>query len=116
MKKLVSRILVLAIVAGFGFAALATAEDGTWTGWVTDDHCAAAGAKAAHKDCAAKCVKEKGAHWAIYNPETKSTFVLSGDDAGTFEKMAGTEVTVKGTMDKEKKTIKVTSMEPMAKK
>ena|SRR5215471_14669017 len=112
MKKLVSRILILAVVAGFGFAALATAEDGTWTGWVTDDHCAAAGAKAAHKDCAAKCVKEKGAHWAIYDPTAKVTFVLSGDDA-MFEKMAASEVTVKGTMDKEKKTIKVTSMEPM---
>ena len=112
MKKLVSRILILAVVAGFGFAALASAQEGTWTGWVTDDHCAAAGAKAAHKDCAVKCVKEKGAHWAVYDPTTKSTFVLSGDDA-TFEKMAASEVTVKGTMDKEKKTIKVTSMEPM---
>jgi hypothetical protein len=115
MKKLVSRILVLAMVAGFGFAALATAEDGSWTGWVTDEHCGAAGAKAAHKDCAVKCVKEKNSKVALYDPATKSTFVLSGDDAKMLE-MAGTEVTVKGTMDKDKKMIKVTSMEPMAKK
>ena len=81
MKKLVSRTLILAVVLGFGLATLASAEDGTWTGWVTDDHCAAAGAKAAHADCAAKCVKEKGAKWALYNTADKSTFILSGDDA-----------------------------------
>src|SRR6266496_5643165 len=115
MKKFVSRTLVLVMVLGFGLAVLATAEEETWTGWVTETHCAAAGAKAAHKDCAIKCVKEKGAKWALYNPADKSVFVLSGDDA-MFEKMAATEVTVKGSMDKEKKTVTVTSMEPMAPK
>ena len=110
MKKLVSRMLILAVV--LGLASFAIADDATWTGWVSETHCAAAGAKAAHKDCAIKCVKEKGAKWALYDPKTKATFVLSGDDA-MFEKMAATEVTVKGTMDKEKKTITVTSMETM---
>jgi len=112
MKKLVSRTLILVMVLGFGFAALATAEDGTWTGWMSETHCGAAGAKAAHADCAVKCVKEKGAHWALYNPTDKSLFVLSGDDA-MMEKMAAKEVTIKGDMDKEKKTIKVTSVEAM---
>jgi len=112
MKKFVARTLVLVMVLGFGLAAFATADDATWTGWVSETHCAAAGAKAAHKDCAVKCVKEKGAKWALYDPSTKNTFVLSGDDA-QFEKMAATEVTVKGSMDKETKTIKVTSMEAM---
>ena len=91
MKKLVPRTLVLVMVLGFGLAALATAED-SWTGWVTETHCAAAGAKAAHKDCAVKCVKEKGAKWALYNTTDKSVFVLSGDDA-MWTKMAATEVT-----------------------
>jgi hypothetical protein len=112
MKKFVSRTLVLVMVLGFGLVALATAEEGSWTGWVTETHCAAAGAKAAHKDCAIKCVKEKGAKWALYNPADKSVFVLSGDDA-MLTQMAATEVTVKGTMDKDKKMITVTSMEPM---
>ena len=112
MKKFVSRTLVLVMVLGFGLVALTSAEDGTWTGWVTETHCAAAGAKAAHKDCAVKCVKEKGAKWALYNTADKSTFVLSGDDAMML-KMAATEVTVKGTMYKDKKMITVTSMEPM---
>ena len=110
MKKLVSRTLILAVALGFGIGTLASAQEGTWTGWVTDDHCGAAGAKAAHADCAAKCVKEKGAHWAVYNPSDKSVFVLSGDDA-MIAKMAAKEVMIKGTMDKEKKTITVTSME-----
>jgi predicted GNAT family acetyltransferase len=113
MKKLVSRTLILAVVLGFGLGTLASAQDGTWTGWVTDDHCGAAGAKAAHADCAAKCVKEKGAHWAVYNPTDKSVFILSGDDA-MIAKMAAKEVMIKGTMDKEKKTITVTSMEASA--
>jgi hypothetical protein len=115
MKKLVSRTLVLAVVLGFGLTTLASAQDGSWTGWVTDDHCGAAGAKAAHADCAVKCVKEKGAKWAVYNTTDKSMFILSGDDA-MIAKMAAKEVTIKGTMDKEKKMITVTSMEPMAPK
>jgi hypothetical protein len=110
MKKLVLRTLILAVVLGFSLTTLASAEDGTWTGWVTDDHCGAAGAKAAHADCAAKCVKEKGSKWALYNTADKSMFILSGDDA-MMAKMAAKEVTVKGTMDKDKKMITVTSME-----
>ena len=121
MKKLVSRTLILVMVLGFGAAAFATAEDGTWTGWVTDSYCGGAKASAAsHAACAANCDKgdpdspagKKGAKWALYNTTDKSLFVLSGDDA-TMLKMAAKEVTVKGNMDKEKKTITVTSMEPM---
>ncbi len=110
MKKLISRTLILAMVLGFGAAAFATAQDDTWTGVMTETHCAAAGAKAP-ADCAANC-KEKGAHWALYNAADKSTFLLSGDDAMML-KMNAKEVTIKGKMDKQKKMIKVTSMEPM---
>jgi hypothetical protein len=49
---------------------------------------------------------------ALYDPTDKSVFVLPGDDA-MMVKMAATEVTVKGTMDKGKKMITVTSMEAM---
>ena len=115
MKKLVSRTLILAMLLGFGFAFVATAEQGTWSGWVTETHCAAAGAKAAHKDCGTKCVKEKGAKVALYNPSDKSLYVLSGDNAKMLDMMA-TQVTVKGTMDTASKTITVASIEPMASK
>jgi hypothetical protein len=111
MKKLVSRTLVFAVA--LGVASLAFGQEGSWTGWVTDSKCGAKGASANHAECAAKCVKEKGAKWALYNPDDKSVTVLSGDEA-TMQKMAGKKVKVKGTMDKEKKEIKVTTMEVWA--
>jgi hypothetical protein len=103
------------MLLGFGFAFFAAAEEGSWTGLATKTHCAAAGTKAAHKDCGTKCVKEKGARVALYNRSDKSLYVLSGDDAMMLGMMA-TQVTVKGNMDKEKKTITVTSIEPVAEK
>jgi hypothetical protein len=111
MKKAIVPSLVFAVVAAT--SSLAFAEDGNWTGYVTETHCGAAGAKAEHADCAIKCVKEKGAKWALYTPSDKSVFVLSGDDAmmGKMASMAGKKVTVKGSMDKEKKSITVANME-----
>lgn len=118
MKNVFSRTLVAALVA-FGFVALASAApdkpaDDSWTGYVTETHCGAAGAKESHADCAVKCVKEKGAKWALYSPTDKSVTILSGDDAtmGKMASMAGKKVTVKGSMDKEKKAITVANMEP----
>lgn len=111
MKKVIARMLVVAIV--LGLAPLAFAQEGSWTGWVTETHCGAAGAKAAHKDCAVKCVKEKGAKWALYNPADKGVYELSNQEEAA--KMAAAEVTVKGTLNKEKKMITVTSMEPAKK-
>jgi Flp pilus assembly protein TadD len=111
MKKLVSRFLILAMA--LGVSTLAFADDQkSMTGYVTETHCGAKGAKAEHADCAVKCVKE-GAKWALYNPEDKSMFVLSGDDAmmAKMASMAGKKVTVKGTMNKEKKEINVATME-----
>jgi hypothetical protein len=113
MKKLLSSSLVLAFVlAVSSFTLAAGAPEGSWSGYVTETHCGAAGAKADHADCAVKCVKEKGAQWALYNPDDKGIFTLSGDDA-TMAKMAGMagkKVTVKGTMDKDKKAITVATM------
>ena len=111
MKKSLIRIVGVALVlslATFAFAA----DAGSWTGWVTDTACGAKGASSAHADCAAKCVKDKGAKYALYNEADKSVWVLSDQDGAA--KMAGKMVTVKGTADKEKKTITVASMEPAA--
>jgi hypothetical protein len=113
MKKLASRILVGALLVTVATFAMA-ADMGSWTGWITDTNCAAKGATASHADCATKCVKEKGAKWALYNAADKSTWILSDQDGAA--KMVGKgEVTVKGTADAATKTIKVSSME-MAKK
>ena len=112
MKKTISRIVLATLVvtlASFAFAA----DPGSWTGWVTDTGCGAKGATADHAACAAKCVKEHGAKYALYTPADKQVWVLSNqEEAG---KMAGKEVTVKGKADKEKMTIEVASMEAAAK-
>jgi len=112
MRKVTSRIAALVLLAGMASFALA-ADMGSWTGWITDTACAAKGASASHAECATKCVKDKGAKWALYNPSDKSVWVLSDQDGAS--KMAGKEVTVKGTADKDKKMITVASMEPKAK-
>jgi len=111
MKKAISRVLVVAVVVGLAsFAFAGDMTEGSWTGWVTDTGCGAKGAKAEHADCAHKCVKEKGAKYALYTEADKQVWVLSNqEEAG---KMAGKEVTVKGKADKEKMTIEVASMEP----
>ena len=112
MKKAISRVAALVLLAGMASFALA-ADMGSWTGWVTDTGCGAKGASASHAECAAKCVKEKGAKWALYTPSDKNVWVLSDQEGAA--KMAGKEVTVKGTADKDKKMITVSSMEPKSK-
>ncbi len=112
MRKLVSRALIAAMTLCGASLAIA-ADEGSWTGWVTETHCGAAGAKEAHADCANKCVKEKGAKWALYNPADKGVYVLSNQEAAG--KMAAKQVTIKGKLDAAKKTIEVASMEPAAK-
>ena len=114
MKKNLVRVTIAAIA--FAVVSIAWAGEnaaGSWSGFVTETHCGAAGAKAEHADCAVKCVKEKGGQWALYNPGDKSVTVLSGDEAtmAKMASMAGKKVTVKGSLDKEKKAITVASME-----
>lgn len=110
MKKFLP--LSLLLVMALALPALLTADDhtesGSWTGWVTDENCGAKGATAEHKECAERCVK-KGAKWALYNPADKGTYILSNQEAAA--KLAAQEVTVKGKLDKEKKTIEVESIE-----
>jgi hypothetical protein len=102
-------MLALLVVSLASFAYAADAVEGSWTGYVTDTDCGAKGAKAEHAACAAKCVKEHGAKYALYTAADKQVWVLSNqEEAG---KMAGKEVTVTGKADKEKMTIEVASME-----
>ena len=105
MRKLVTTAALLVGMASFALAA----DTGSWSGWITDTDCGAKGASAGHAACAAKCVKEKGAKYALYNPTDKSMWVLSDQEGAS--KMAGKMVNVKGTADAAKKTITVTSME-----
>ena len=115
MKKLVSRVLVTALVVGLASFAYAHdhGQEASFTGTVTDTGCGAKGAKASHADCAHSCVKNKGAKYALYTPADKQVWVLSDQEGAS--KLAGQEVVVKGKADKEKMTIEVSSIEMVKK-
>ncbi|MBS1669273.1 MAG: hypothetical protein JST58_18025 [Bacteroidetes bacterium] len=53
MKKL----LLLPLLV-FTFCLAYAGDPGTWTGYISDSHCGAKGAKEGHEACAAKCIKE----------------------------------------------------------
>ena len=96
MKKWMS---VFAMFAFLGIAvSLFAGEEGktaTWTGWLSDSACAAKGTAAAHKDCALKCVKEKGASWVFVNTKDKAVLKINNQDA-VKEANLGAEVKVTG--------------------
>jgi hypothetical protein len=102
------RILALAVLAAFVAApAMAEAVKGEWTGYITDTHCGEKGANAKHTAaCVEKCVKG-GSKAQIMNEADKALYDLDGIDK--VKGLVGSKVTVKGTLDTEKKTITVES-------
>lgn len=109
MKRIVFPLLVAAFTVGvFDVTSAQEKKDDMVmvTGWVTDTHCGAKGAVEGHAECAAKCVKEKDAKWALYNPEDKTLLVLTDQEKGS--QMVGKKIICKGIVDKKKKEIKVT--------
>jgi hypothetical protein len=95
--------VALALVLLPATAALAD----SWTGWISDEHCGAKGAKAGHADCAKKCVKG-GGKLVFVNGADQKVFAIDNQE------LAGQhldhEVTVSGTVDGT--SIKVTSIAP----
>jgi len=84
----------------------AAADSGSWTGWVTDDHCAAKGAKTEHASCAKKCL-DNGGKLVFYNTADEKIYNL--DNQKLAEEHLGHEVVVKGTVEGD--TIKVASID-----
>jgi tRNA isopentenyl-2-thiomethyl-A-37 hydroxylase MiaE len=109
MKKLIVLFALLALT----MAALAgaAATKGTWTGWVTDEHCGAKGASADHKACAEKCAAG-GSKLVFYNTTDKKIYGLDKQDVAKAN--LGHEVKVTGEL--EGKSIKVSSIEPAGSK
>jgi hypothetical protein len=86
-----------------------SADQGTWKGYVSDDKCGVKGTEgssAALAECANKCVKERGAKYALYDPNSKKVYVLDPQDK--VAPHAGHFVSVKGTLEGD--TIHVTSL------
>jgi hypothetical protein len=106
MKK---TIIVLFTLLSLVAALAGAGTKGTWTGWVTDEHCGAKGASADHKACAEKCL-ERGGKLVFYNTEDKKIYSLDKQDVAKAN--IGQEVKVTGEVDG--KAIRVDSISPAA--
>jgi hypothetical protein len=105
MKKMTVLLFTLLTLT----AVLASAgTKGTWTGWVTDEHCGAKGASADHKACAEKCLTQ-GGKLVFYNTGDKKIYSLDKQDVA--KENIGHEVQVTGEVDG--KAIKVESIGPV---
>jgi len=98
MKKALSTFaLFTMLLATLGLAVHAKeGKTSTWTGWISDSSCAAKGASADHKDCAIKCVKEKGASWVFVNGKSKAVLNIHNQEAVNTDTDLGQEVKVTG--------------------
>jgi hypothetical protein len=111
MKKLSNVLgLAAALLFSVGLATSAHAKSHTWTGWISDSSCGAKGMSAGHKDCAMKCVKEKGASYVFVNSKTKKIYTIQNQDAVTDADL-GQEVTLTGSVNKDG-AIKAESITP----
>ncbi len=99
MKRIALVIVALALVA-------APAMYASWTGWITDEHCAGKGAKAEHKGCALRCA-ERGAKLVLFNSADQKVYALDKQDLA--KEHIGHEVTVSGEADGD--SIKVSGIE-----
>lgn len=105
-------VLTIALLAAGTLAAdrhTTKPKSETWTGWISDSACAAKGTMASHKDCAIKCVKEKGAKWVFVNSKGQ-VFQIHNQDA-IKEDNLGQEVKLTGYL-MEDKSIHVEKIEP----
>lgn len=91
---------MLLVTLTLGAPARAQEKTMTWTGWISDSSCAAKGANAAHKACAEKCVKDKGAKWVFVDSKTKRVLPIENQDAISDANL-GQEVKVTGTRAKD---------------
>jgi hypothetical protein len=109
---LASSLILFACTAGF-----AAAKDMSYSGEIMDSQCAKMGSHeammkkegiATENECTLGCIK-MGGKFVLFNPKTKAVYQL--DDQQKPMDFAGEKVKVMGTLDKETKTIHVTSIE-----
>jgi uncharacterized low-complexity protein len=102
MKKLVlSTSVAAALILALSVIAAAQPKSSTWTGWLSDSGCGVKGMSADHKDCALKCVHEKGAKFVFVNSESKQVFNIHNQEA-VKDSDLGMEVKVTGHLMKDK--------------
>jgi len=97
MKRSLTTLFAFVFIALLALStAYAGGTKGSWTGWVTDEHCGAKGANAEHKACAEKCVA-KGGKLVFYNTGDQKIYSLDSQDKA--KEHLGHEVTVTGTVE-----------------
>ena len=98
-KRIAILFVAVLVAAALGVAAAEKSKDkGTaYTGWVTDTHCGAKGAKEGHEGCAKKCVEGQGAKYALVTPADGKVYTLDPQDKAAPH--AGHHVKVTGTVD-----------------
>jgi len=112
MKK--QWILLAAVIFGAGLVlatsqVLAAGQEGSWTGVITDTHC---GYKANHTAaCVNTCVMDKGAKYALANPESGKVYILLPQDKAA--PLANEKVKVTGTLEGD--TIQVKTIDKVGK-
>jgi hypothetical protein len=83
----------LLLLSMFFTMAVFAADKGTWTGYISDEHCGAKGNNDGHADCAKKCVKQGYA--AVFVVGDK---VYTISDQKKVSKFIGDKVTITGTI------------------
>jgi hypothetical protein len=106
-KTIVFAALALSAILSLSASGASTA--GSWTGWITDSHCGASGAKADHKDCAEKCAKG-GSALLLYSSGDKKLYKLDRQELA--KQNLGYAVTVKGTVEGDKIAVASISKAP----
>lgn len=102
MKKLTNLLgLIVMLLFTLGVVSNASAKTDTWTGWISDSSCAAKGMSAGHKDCAIKCVKEKGASWVFVNAKSKKVYAIENQEGVNPDEALGHEVALTGDVMKD---------------
>jgi hypothetical protein len=89
--------ITLGVALAFCAATITLGADGSWTGYISDSHCGAKGAKDGHADCATKCVKEHGGNYVFVNDADHKVYNIDNQEKAAAH--AGHHVTVKGSVD-----------------
>ena len=103
MKSKIAALVVLLFCA-----ATLSLADNSMTGYISDSHCGAKGAKEGHAECATKCVKEHGAKYVFVDDKDHKVYNIA--DQSKVADHAGHHVTVQGKVEGDTLTVDSISM------
>lgn len=99
---------IAALVALLFCAATLSLADNSMTGYISDSHCGAKGAKEGHAECVTKCVKEHGAKYVFVDDKDHKVYNIA--DQSKVVDHAGHHVTVQGKVEGDTLTVESISM------